>query len=137
MKYKKVKTTKVTNRKRQLAIERRKKTVHEELEQACREGRHIVFLDEIMFTRRTFRTKEFSARGENICIDLNQLNIQTTATIAAISMQQGLITWKSYPKSINQIKFVEWLQLLLKRTGKRRVALFMDNLRVHHTKLVK
>ena len=45
--------------------------------------------------------------------------------------------WRSYPKSINQDKFIEWLSLLMKRTGKRKIALFMDNLRVHHTKVVK
>ena len=90
-----------------------------------------------MFTRQSYRKMEFSASRENICIDLNQLNIKTTATIAAISMQNGLIYWKNYPKSINTDRFLEWLNILQYRTGKQKIALFLDNLRVHHTKRVK
>ena len=68
---------------------------------------------------------------------MNGLNIKTTATIAGISMQQGLVYWKNFEKSVNADKFIIWLALLEKHTGKRKIALFMDNLRVHHTKRVK
>ena len=86
-----------------------------------------------MFTRRSIRKREFSARHTNINVDYSQMNIKTTATIAGISMQQGLVHWKNYDKSVNTDKFIEYLIILRKKFGSKKIACFLDNLRVHHT----
>ena len=54
-----------------MAIERRKKYVNDQLEGAQTDERMIIYVDEVMWTRQSFRKREFSARGHNINIDLN------------------------------------------------------------------
>ena len=71
IKFKKVKTTKISSHKRQMAIQRRKKYVNDQLQGAQTDGRTIIYVDEVMWTRQSFRKREFSARGHNINIDLN------------------------------------------------------------------
>ena len=90
-----------------------------------------------MWTRRTFNKKEYSNPFERIKVDLKRLKIATTATVATISDEHGLVSWKNYDKSINTDKFMEYLTTLKKRFKNRRIAIFMDNLRVHHTLKVK
>ena len=80
-----------------------------------------------MWTRRTFNKKEYSNPFERIKVDLKRLKIATTATVATISDEHGLVSWKNYDKSINTDKFMEYLTTLKKRFKNRRIAIFMDN----------
>ena len=86
-----------------------------------------------MHTRSSVRKLEFSNRNQNINVDLSQFNIKTTATIAGISYQHGLVNWRNFDKSVNTDKFIEYLKILNNRFQNKKLALFMDNLRVHHT----
>ena len=91
----------------------------------------------MVFSSRSVKKCEFSNRFSNICIDRSHINIKCTAVIAAISKQKGLIHWKQFEKSVNVEKFLQFLKELLAKFKKKDVTLFMDNLKVHHSKLVK
>ena len=70
-----------------------------------REGYEMLYLDEVMVTKRSVRDKEWSPKYVNYEIDLNQLGINNTACIAAISWKKGLEHLGLYPKSVNIPKF--------------------------------
>ena len=68
---------------------------------------------------------------------MSKLKIVTTATIAAISAEHGMVHWMNFSKSVNTDKFMEFLEKIEKMFKKKSITLFMDNLRVHHTNRVK
>ena len=97
----------------------------------------IIYIDEVMFTQRSVMSTEYSNAYENIQIDHKDFNIKTTAVVAAISSRDGLLLWNNYGKSVDRYKFLDFLKLLHEKVKYRRYILFMDNLRVHKTKVVK
>ena len=94
----------------------------------------ILFLDEAMFTRRTIMKREYSNLNQNIEVDFARFNMRTTATIACISQEQGLVLWKDYGKSVTIEKFLDFLKLLRYKMKSKPFFLFMDNLSVHRNK---
>ena len=75
--------------------------------------------------------REYSNRGSNIEVNPQDFHIETTAVIAGITKEDGMLINECYKRSVDTDRFIEFLQLLKKRLPKRRVALFMDNLSVH------
>ena len=69
----------------------------------------IVFIDEVMFTTRAIMTREYSNRGSNIEVNPQDFNIKTTAVIAAISEEHGILSSECYDRSVNTDKFILWL----------------------------
>jgi hypothetical protein len=51
----------------------------------------VIYLDEVMFTLRSVNTREFSNKYQNIAVDISSINIETTAVIAAISYEHGVL----------------------------------------------
>ena len=90
-----------------------------------------------MFTIRSVMNREFSNKYENIEIDRSRLGIKTTAVIASISREKGIHFNKSYYRSVDTVKFIEYLKLLRNKSGSRRISLFMDNLSVHKSNVVR
>ena len=62
-----------------------------------------------MFTRRSVPELEWTKSKENMTVDQAQLNEPTLAVLAAISKDHGLEHLHIFPKSVNQTKFIEWL----------------------------
>ena len=76
--------------------------------------------------------KEFSNKNQNIEIDRSRLGIKTTALVATISREKGIHFNKDYYRSVDKDKFIEYLKLLRKKSGNRKISLFMDNLFIIH-----
>ena len=70
----------------------------------------VVFLDEIMFTFSTFRSKAWAHNRDRIQINESDLKVKTLAVIAAISEEGGLIDYCIHPKSINTETFVAFIE---------------------------
>ena len=51
----------------------------------------IVFLDEVMFTVRTIMNREYSNLGSNIQVNPQDFDIQTTAVVAGITKEHGML----------------------------------------------
>ena len=62
---------------------------------------------------------------------------KTFAVIMAVSREEGLEYYEIYEKSVDVDAFMEFLMCLRLRLIGQKVALFLDNLSVHHSKKVK
>ena len=71
------------------------------------------------------------SRNKNISPSLEDFNMPCTAFLGVISLNKGLYYYKLYEKSVNTIKFNEFIKELSAKHGKKPCAIFMDNLRVH------
>ena len=58
------------------------------LRQAIKEGRKIVFADEVMFTKQTSKAREWSCRRENVKVDEAKCLTNYVAVIASISFER-------------------------------------------------
>ena len=61
----------------------------------------IVYLDEVMFTVRTIMSQEYSNVGINIQVNPQDFHIQTTAVIAGITREHGMLINECYRRSVN------------------------------------
>ena len=110
----------------------------EELDRAQTSGSLVVYLDECMFTQKTYLDTAWSNRRQNVTLSRQRMNQKALALIFACSLEKGVEHCQIYPKSVNAVKFIEYLRNLRasERTA-RRIFLFMDNLAVHKTKDVR
>ncbi len=76
------------------------------MREALAENMTIVYLDEVCFTTRTVMNKEYSNLGCNIEFNPQDVNIKTTAVIAAISLEHGVIMNECYDRSVDTDKFI-------------------------------
>ena len=63
--------------------------------------------------------------------------MQTTAVIAAISEDGGLIDYLVHPRAINTEVFLAFVKQVAQKVNCSDFALFLDNLNVHKTKEAK
>jgi transposase len=63
--------------------------------------------------------------------------MEATAFLGVIAMDLNVFYYELYKKSVNSEKFIPFLQKLRRKVGKAPIILYMDNLRVHWSKLVK
>ncbi len=63
--------------------------------------------------------------------------MQSIAVVAGVSIDCGLDAYLMAPKSINSQKFIEFLEILQQSNPGKKLAIFADNCRVHHSKAVK
>jgi transposase len=57
--------------------------------------------------------------------------------IASMTAENGMGCISAYPKAINSLDFIEFLQKLRRKHVRRSIALFMDNLAVHKSRDVQ
>ena len=71
--------------------------------------------------------------GQNLSVEEKWLTEPTLALLSGISLERGQEHYRIFPKSVNTEKFHEYLTELraLNSNGADKIALFMDNLRVH------
>ena len=103
------------------------------LKSAIEQKQKIIWLDEIMFTKTTNLTHEWSKRTENVHIPFEAMGTRYTAVIAAISEGRGFYYYELHDEAINQKKFASFLNILANINKRKKVSLVMDNLRVHTT----
>ena len=106
---KKVKVTKLPNRKERRKIARSIVEAKNELMYYRLKGFRIIYVDETMITKSTIATHEWSKKNSNYKIDMKDYAKQTVAVIAGISKEYGLDIISTYDRSINIPKFKEFL----------------------------
>ena len=106
------------------------------LEEAKKEGRKLIFLDEICFTKRSFLGTCWSKKHENIAVDQKQIYQGYVAVVASCSSEKGIEGIKIHNKAIDYKDFISYLKKL-KNKNKVPLALFMDKLAVHRHKSAK
>ena len=127
-----VRNTKILTPKQVTRLEPKVDELRTNLRTAISKGRSIIYIDEVMFTTSSILKMEYSRKFENIRVDYKSFNLKTTAVIAAISNEGGLVFYKSYDKSINQERFIYFCKALRTKVVYRKSTLFIYNLKVHH-----
>ncbi len=107
-----------------------------EIEQVKRESRLIVYLDEINFTKRSLKLREWSGKNSNLTVDQKEVYVGYRSVIASMTEEMGIGLILIYEQAITGVDFAYYLKKLRAKSGKQPIALFMDRLAVHKSKEV-
>ena len=71
--------------------------------------------------------------------EVNQKHLSQPAEclLLGISEENGVEHWRIFEKSVNNVKFKQYLEELREANAGKKIALFLDNLSVHHSKKTK
>ena len=100
-------------------------------------GIPIVYADESCLTSKLLPKTQFMIKGKNIEIDEKKLNAKTVAFVVALSEDKGLVNISTYPRSLDQYDFVDFMKKIRKCYGNQRIGLYIDNAGFHIAKTVK
>ena len=84
----------------------------EKLQDCYDNKRTVLFLDETMFTKKTYQPKEYSLKRQNILVDQANFSIKAMAFLGVISLNMGLVYYRMYDFSVNAVKFISFLREL-------------------------
>jgi transposase len=103
-------------------------------ERARHEGAEIHWGDETALVNTDVRARSYAPAGKTpVAMAVGAR--QKLSMIATVT-NQGKTRWMIIDEAFDADKFIEFLQALIKDAGKK-VFLILDNLRVHHSKIVK
>ena len=104
-------------------------------QRAKREGGEIHWGDETALVNTDVRGRSYAPVGKTPVTMAVGGTRQKLSMIATVT-NQGKTRWMIIDEAFDAAKLIEFLQALIKDAGKK-VFLILDNLRVHHSKLVK
>ena len=99
--------------------------------------RKIVQVDEFVITKKTWLTHEWSQKKTNIQVNQSKAFNEPYAVILAISREKGIELVDIHKKSINKMKFKQFLERLRQLNFWNDITLMMDNLSFHKSEDVK
>ena len=102
-----------------------------EMEQAKRDGCVLVFADEICFTKRSLKLREWSSKNTSLTVDQEDVYVGYRTALASMTAERGICTVHVYEQPIKVPEFCVHLMALRGKAGDRPIALFVDNLWVH------
>ena len=106
------------------------------IEQRARaEGGEIHWGDETALVNTDVRGRSFAPRGKTPVLPTVGGTREKLSMIATVT-NRGKTRWMIIDEAFNADKLIEFLQALIDDAG-RKVFLILDNLRVHHSKIVK
>ena len=94
----------------------------------------ILFLDEEIFSFNTFQGKAWSPLKSNIKVTERQCAVKTHALLASINIDGSMDLFDIMPRSIRNDDFSNYLKQLRMKYPEGPLAIFMDNMRVHHSR---
>ena len=98
------------------------------------EGGEIYWADETAIKQDTAWVRGYAPVGQTPVI--RHAARWSSVTMFSAITNQGLVRFAFHDGAINTERFIEFIELLI-RDAQRKVFLIVDNLRVHHAKLVK
>ena len=94
----------------------------------------LLWVDETMFTFRTFAARAWSAKHQSIEVKDADIRVNSTAFLGAISEDGGLEAYALHPRAISTTEFVAFVETIAAKYQGCEVAMFMDNLPVHRSR---
>jgi len=88
-----------------------------EIAQAKREGRQLVYLDEINFTKRSLKLREWSGRNSNLTVDQKEVYVGYRSVIASMTEETGIGLVMIYEQAITGADFAYYLKKLRAKLG--------------------
>jgi transposase len=104
-------------------------------QRARREGAEIHWADETALVNTDVRGRSFAPIGKTPVVRTVGGTRQKLSMIATVT-NQGKTRWMIIEEAFDAGKLIEFLASLIKDAG-RKIFLILDNLRVHHSRLVK
>lgn len=104
-------------------------------QRAKREGAEIHWGDETALVNTDVRGRSFAPAGKTPVVKTVGGTRQKLSMIATVT-NQGKTRWMIIDEAFDAAKLIEFLQALI-QDADRKVFLILDNLRVHHSKIVK
>ena len=104
-------------------------------QRARREGGEIHWGDETALVNTDVRARSYAPAGKTP-VTLAVGGARQKLSMIATVTNQGKARWMIIDEAFDSEKLIEFLQALIKDAGKK-VFLILDNLRVHHSKVVK
>lgn len=95
-----------------------------------------IWVDEIMFTKTTNLSHEWSKRTKNVHVPCEAMGTRYTAVIAAISEGCGFEYIELHDRAIDENLFSAFLYNLHAINKKNKIVVVMDNLGAHKTDLI-
>ena len=117
IKMKKVVMKKFENFKIKMRIQKKILECKNELIQAIEEGVNVYYLDECMFTSKTYQLRDWSPRRMNVTFGQNYFNMKVTAFLGVIAKDKGIFHYRLFDKSVDTEKFMKFLKRLKKKHG--------------------
>ena len=105
-----------------------------QLKKAKKDGYRIIYIDETMFTRANIPKSEWSLPKQNFSAPFSRLDEPTLAVLAGISQENGMEHFMIFDRSVNVVKFKEYIRELRAANGDDKICIFMDNLSSHTSK---
>lgn len=98
------------------------------------EGAEIHWADETGLRSDDVRGRSFAPQGQTPVVRVN--NKRHGLSVISSVTNKGTMRWKIFEGALNAAIFIDFLKRLVRDAG-RKVYLIVDNLRVHHSKVVK
>lgn len=133
IKKKSIRITKIPNYRNLPRIQDDILDLADDLNSAILWNYRIIMLDEMMITKRTFPTHDWSKLHSNTMMDWSQMNNEPIAVLGAVSREKGIELMMTFRKSVNVPKFKIFLEELRNRNPLDNIILVMDNLAVHRS----
>ena len=100
--------------------------------------KNIVFVDEAVFSSKLDHGKSWWLPGnKTIVVDRNSLGFKAVGVVAGINMLGKVVAVHMELNSIDKHSFVIFLKKVRKYNKGRKTYIFLDNLSVHYTDVVK
>ena len=108
-----------------------------EVRDARQEGRMIIYLDEVNFTKLSLPTREWSKKNSNLAVEQEDVYQGYRSVLVSMHETYGIQNQKIQNRAINSEDFISYLKTLRSRYFQTPLALFMDQLTVHRSKEVR
>jgi len=100
--------------------------------------KNIVFVDEAVFSSKLDHGKSWWLPGnKTIVVDRNSLGFKAVGVVAGINMLGKVVAVHMELNAIDKHSFVVFLKKVRKYNKGRKTYIFLDNLTVHYTDVVK
>ena len=107
------------------------------IKQVKSEGRKLIYLDEINFTKRSLKMREWASKNTNLSVNQQDVYVGYRSVIASMSEPAGIGLISIYGQAISALEFLGYIKKLRAKSAKQPIALFMDNLMVHKSRELK
>lgn len=102
-------------------------------ENALKTSKKCLFIDEVSFGRNTFKVMGYNPKGEKLHVRKKQPRMTSESVIACVS-RNALVLKQRHKTAVNRFKFLDFLRDIPLDSN---TVIFMDNVRFHHSKIVK
>lgn len=103
---------------------------------ARREGAEIYWCDETGVSTRENYQRGYAPKGKTPQLAVTSVVSCRISMISAVS-NRGLLTFHAYSGGLTILKFLRFVKAVIHDSPSRKVVLIVDNLRIHHAKIVK